>query len=103
MKTVDENKSIILEFKTLLEVMQINQHDHLDLLKIDIEGAEYEVLDQIINQSISINQIVVEFHPHLIISGRRKTFEILDLLKRHGYLCFAISNSYLEYSFLKKH
>lgn len=100
--TVNKGDAIMLEFKTLQEVMQNNNHNHLDILKIDIEGAEYEVLNQIINQSISINQIVVEFHPHLIRNGRRKTLEILNLLKQNGYRCFAISNSYLEYSFLKK-
>ena len=44
--------------------MKSNGHSHLDLLKIDIEGAEYEVLNYLINKSISVTQILVEFHPH---------------------------------------
>lgn len=100
-KTVNKNESIILEFKTLSEVMQSNKHDYLDLLKMDIEGAEYEVLQDLLNQNIRINQIVVEFHPHMINNGRKKTLEMLKLLKHHGYQCFAVSDSFLEYSFLK--
>lgn len=101
LKSVNEKDSITLEFKTITEVMQANNHDHLDLLKIDIEGAEYGVLQDLLNQSIHIDQIVVEFHPHLIIYGRKKTKNILNLLNKKGYKCFAISDSYLEFSFLK--
>ena len=31
-------------------------------LKIDIEGSEYRILDQIINYSFSLNTLVIEFH-----------------------------------------
>ena len=65
-KTVDKKDSIFLEFKTLDEAMKSNNHNYLDLLKMDIEGSEYEAIENILNKSIKINQIVVEFHPHLI-------------------------------------
>ena len=37
--TVNKGDTIMLDFKTLKEVMQNNNHNHLDVLKIDIEGA----------------------------------------------------------------
>lgn len=41
--------------------MQNFNHSRLDLLKIDIEGAEYTVLNQILNENIQINLLCVEF------------------------------------------
>ena len=81
--------------------MKSNNHNYLDLLKMDIEGSEYEVIENILNNSIKINQIVVEFHPHLIKNGRKKTQDIIQKLNQKGYKCFGISDTFLEYSFLK--
>ena len=100
LKTVNEKESIMLEFKNLSEAMQDNNHTHLDLLKMDIEGAEYDVLEDALNRSIRIDQIVVEFHPHLISQGRKKTKDIMNLLNKKGYLCFGISDSFLEFSYI---
>ena len=37
-------------------------HTSLDVIKMDIEGAEYEVLDTIIEDKIDIGVLCVEFH-----------------------------------------
>jgi len=31
--------------------MESNGHTHIDILKLDVEGKEYEVIDELINQS----------------------------------------------------
>jgi FkbM family methyltransferase len=49
------------EVDTLSNIMLINGHQYLDLLKLDIEGAEYEVLDFIINNKIKIKILCIEF------------------------------------------
>ena len=36
-------------------------HREIDLLKLDIEGAEYDVLDTILEDEVSVNTICVEF------------------------------------------
>ncbi len=43
-------------------IMKQLGHDHIDLLKMDIEGSEYDVLDDIQESKIQINQLLVEFH-----------------------------------------
>tara|TARA_A100001015_G_C15043294_1_gene741429 strand:- start:765 stop:1481 length:717 start_codon:yes stop_codon:yes gene_type:complete len=101
-KTVNPSDVLSLEFKTLKEVMEANKHQHIDLLKMDIEGAEFDVIDHILQEEIKVNQIVVEFHPHLIKGGRTKTIKTLEKLKNKGFLCFAVSSSFLEFSFLRQ-
>ena len=60
----------------------------IDLLKIDIEGAEYEVLDDILSNQINVKQICVEFHCNAQIKIDKTYFDIvIYLLKlwRCGY------------------
>jgi FkbM family methyltransferase len=54
--------------------------ENIDLLKMDIEGFEYEVLDEIFNKKIYCNQIIVEFHTKINrVNKTKKT--ILSVLK----------------------
>ena len=52
---------IELKVKRLSHIMQENGHEKIDLLKLDIEGAEYKVIDSIIEDRIDIRIICVEF------------------------------------------
>ncbi len=52
--------------KSLSTIMKELGHDHIDLLKIDIEGAEYEVLEDIVAKQIPVKAICVEFDENFI-------------------------------------
>ncbi|HEU6449047.1 MAG TPA: FkbM family methyltransferase, partial [Verrucomicrobiae bacterium] len=67
------DKPSALEVPTvdLETLMRQNGHNHIDLLKLDIEGAEYEVMDGLLKKQIPIRQVLVEFH-HGIIPGFRR-------------------------------
>ncbi len=52
---------IEVEVKTLPDLMKANGHSHLDLLKLDIEGAEYKVLESVIKNDIDIKILCIEF------------------------------------------
>lgn len=98
---VDISNSIKLEFRTISQVIEELEHNKIDLLKIDIEGEEYEFLKSILIENIDINQIVVEFHPNLIKNGKTKTKNMIKTLNKSGYKCFGVSSSYSEFSFIK--
>ena len=68
------------------------------LLCISYDGKR---LQTSINEKIEIDQILVEFHPHLFKNGRKKTKSYIIKLESFGYKCFARSNSFLEYSFIR--
>ncbi|MFX0170793.1 MAG: FkbM family methyltransferase [Candidatus Hodarchaeota archaeon] len=53
------------ECKRLFQLMSELNHNRIDLLKLDIEGAEYEVLETIIEDKLNIGIICVEFHKPL--------------------------------------
>ena len=101
MKTVNTYNSINLNFETILSIMKTYKHRKIDLIKMDIEGSEYDIIEYIYKRKIEIDQILVEFHPHLIKDGKSKTKKSIGLLNEMGYKCFGISDSMLEYSFIK--
>lgn len=51
----------IVEVDTIKNIMINYKHTHIDLLKLDIEGAEIEVLNNMLNDNIYPNVICVEF------------------------------------------
>ena len=83
----------------LSNLMQQNGHDHLNLLKIDIEGAEFEVIDSIIEDNLKINIFCVEFHQ----KDQKDFSEIqasINKLESNGY--FVIARKDLDFTFLNK-
>ena len=66
--------------------MAENQHDRIDLLKLDIEGSEYDVIEHILERRIPVRQICVEYH-HGILPGIRRSDTIRSMIKlaRRGY------------------
>jgi len=75
-------------------------HTRIDLLKMDIEGAEYEVLEGLLDSPIKPTQLLVEFHHRFPGIGVRKTADIIKKLQQVGYKIFAISENGREVSFL---
>lgn len=93
--------TISLPVRELTGIMRELGHSAIDLLKIDIEGSEYAVLEDLIAREIPVRQLLVEFHHRFPGIGDDKTRASIDLLESRGYRLFAISPSAEEYSFLK--
>jgi len=74
-------------------------HEKIHLLKMDIEGAEYEVLPSLLDSRILVDQLLIEFHHRWPEVGVEKTSRALRELKLSGYRIFYVSPSGEEYSF----
>lgn len=75
------------ECKCLRTLMCELEHDHIDLLKMDIEGAEFEVLENMIGESIRPKIICVEFDQP---SPDAKTVAMCRRLSKSGYTLLKI-------------
>ena len=70
------------------------------LLKMDIEGFEYGVLDDILDARLDIRQICLEFHHFLKGVSLLRTYRALWRLRRSGYVPF--HKTFCDYSFLHR-
>jgi FkbM family methyltransferase len=59
-------------------------HSRIDVLKMDIEGAEYGVIEDMVRTQIPVGQLVVEFHHRLSAFGTGDTRRALSLLEGYG-------------------
>lgn len=58
----------------------------VDLLKLDIEGAEYEVVKDILPKLHLIDNIFIEYHS--TFEERHKLVEMLDIVQKAGFLFY---------------
>jgi FkbM family methyltransferase len=100
-----------VEARRLGTLMKERGHTRIDLLKLDIEGAEYAVLDDMLSCRLDVRQIVLEFHPHLANiehhawmigrTGWKRTQGALEALRESGYRVFFVSQRGTDLSFLR--
>lgn len=82
-------------------IMKMLGHKQVDLLKMDVEGAEYDVIDDICHLNTVIPQVLIEFHHYFNEVGVQRTVHAIDMLNSAGYKIFSISPSGREYSFIR--
>lgn len=88
--------------KSLATLMKELGHDHVDLLKMDIEGSEYEVIDELRKNPVPVKQILVEFHHRMVPGGRAKTLRAIATLRALGYDLVKVSKRGEEFTFVSK-
>lgn len=101
-KIVNQQNKIQVPVKCISDIVIDLNHTAIDVIKMDIEGAEYDVLPGILNSNIQIGQFLIEFHHKTLKNGIAKTRELINLLHNDGFELFAISPSSNELSFINK-
>jgi FkbM family methyltransferase len=66
----------------LPSVMEREGDSHIDLLKMDIEGFEYDIVNRFLDEQVPVRQICVEFHEWL---RPGQTIKTIARLYRAGY------------------
>ena len=74
----------IVEVKKLSTIMRELGHNRIDLLKLDIEGCECEVLDQMLEEQIFPTYLGVDFDS--LNTDREKSMRTINKLQKSGYV-----------------
>ncbi len=98
---VNADVPIQVPVKSFADIIVSLEHKVIDVLKMDIEGAEYDVLESILESQTSIGQLVIEFHHRFFEDGGKKNERAVFLLRKFGFEAFAVSQSGQEVSFIK--
>ncbi len=75
-----------LKTTTIGEIMSTNGHTHVDLLKMDVEGAEYEIINCIAQSSIPISQITMEMHGRFFSDCREKNIKLRQQMRELSFI-----------------
>ena len=87
-------KSVNLE-----DILSINNIDYVDILKVDIEGSEYDIMPNISDSCYSkIKQITIEFHDFIDPNLKIKTDEIIKKIEGLGFNRISKGINYLNNS-----
>jgi hypothetical protein len=78
--------------------MQQFDQRHIDLLRLDLEGAEYSAIDALAQTALRPCQLVVDFHHHMPHCSFTQTERALAQLNDLGYRIFDCHASGKEYS-----
>lgn len=105
MWTADDNAGDATDFidapaLTIGTMMEKLGHEAVDLLKIDVEGVEYDILDGLKAGERLPKQLLVEYHHRFPGVGRQRTADSIAKLRELGYRIFGISETGREVSFV---
>jgi hypothetical protein len=79
-------------------------HTYLDVFKIDIEGSEYDVLEQFLEEGyFPFTQLLIEFHQRWFTDGFRNPRHqaIKKALKKAGFIPYRSRHAGQEVSYIK--
>lgn len=74
------------QLKSFTEFCQSNNITHIDVIKINIEGGEYDLLDYLIssNEIVKIDSLVIQFHKFVDNANQRRNAIINKLENTHS-------------------
>jgi hypothetical protein len=90
-----------LQVKSLETIMSELGHDQVDMLKLDIEGAEYAVIESMARGAVRPTHILLELHHRLPGIGVEKSRAALGQLRQMGYLLYSVSANGEEFSLMR--
>lgn len=83
------------------DILRAYSTGYIDILKLDIEGFEYEILFDLLASPVRVGQICVELHDWMLGGCYRlKTFFLFRRLQSSGYLL--VSRIHNDYTFAHK-
>lgn len=95
-----DRQGLEVAVRRLSTIMGSLGHDRVDVLKLDIEGSEYDVLDEVLAGGVRPGQLLIEFHHRVSGIGLERTRRAVAGLHAAGYRIFSVSDTGEEYGFM---
>ena len=94
--------AVAAEVLDLRSILCRLKHGSVDILKMDIEGAEYVVIETLAQQGSLPGQLMVEFHHGMYGYTAKNTKQALDRLRQDGYYPYYVSDTWREFGFVHR-
>jgi len=93
-----KGKIQLLNWEDLLKMAGLSEEDNILLIKMDIEGGEYEAIPPILSSKMNVYIFCIELH---FFNQRIKNIlSLIDLFKMHGYILYFQDG--VECTFIRK-
>jgi FkbM family methyltransferase len=89
-----------LQVKTLCGIVALLGSPQIDILKMDVEGAEYDLIEPIIQCPVPIKQLLIEFHHRSGVGTLQSTIDSVNQLRAAKFQLFHVSETSSEFSFI---
>lgn len=101
-KHVDPNDVICVDMYSLKTIAKKLGHGKIDILKLDVEGSEFKVIQNVMDsdKKIYIEFICMETHERFFSDGDCKMTRLLETMKRNDYIVLYHQKN--EWTFVKK-
>ena len=88
-KNYTRNGSYLVNTVTLESFFFENNIDEVDLVKIDIEGGEFDIIDNLTEYAVSvIKSFLIELHGFYFTDGDEKIEKLIEKLQNEGYMIY---------------
>jgi methyltransferase, FkbM family len=88
-RQLDFEHTITVEARTIKSIMQENGHEKVDLLKMDIEGSEFDIYKDVFGENSDITQVVCDCHDYMFANSREKIVPFTDMVNKNYYIFFS--------------
>ncbi len=95
-----EDEGIPVKLYSLKTLFEMNGHRHVHLLKMDIEGAEFGVINSLKDLDVRIDQICMESHEVFFGDFDSKIADMFRVLHELGYVTIYSDGRWRDYTFL---
>lgn len=92
-------KGKVFRLKTIMEELG---HGRVDVLKLDVEGSEFEAVADIIDSGIEVGQFLLELHYHYPARSLDEGIALIEKLRGLGMRCFYVSKRGYEFGFVNE-
>lgn len=102
-----ETEPVTVKVLSLDRMMEMLDHDHIDLLKLDIEGSEFEIFEALLSESAPrpfdyCNQVLVEQHDRFFgEEGKQKLERMKQLFAQNGFELLHVEKDQ-EFTFIRQ-
>lgn len=88
-QSVDDGNMIEAEMKTLRSIMRELGHNHIDILKMDIEGFEFKVVKNLMNpglKAIDLKMCLMETHERFFAKAKNNYVnDLYNTMRKYGF------------------
>ena len=81
--------------------MRLLGHRRLDLIRLDVPGAEADVIRDLVSMDVDVHQLLITFHEDETAESRDRIEAAVRELHGHGYRAFHISPTRRQFSFIR--